>query len=233
MRLHRFFVEEELQKGKEFATEDRELIHQWKDVFRLRTGEGVILLDNSGSEFHGEITLLSKDRATVSVDEKTEGIDGAHLYQQAYLFAALIKKDNFEWILEKGTELGVTSFIPIVSARSEKKNLNIERAKKIIKEASEQSGRMTLPILEEVTDLKKVLENKEIKFVVFHLEGDEFRKENFKIDEKIGILIGPEGGWTDEEINLFKENKIPIVKLGAQTLRAETAAIVSAAMLLL
>ncbi len=234
MRLHRFFVEEKLENKKEFVTDNPELIHQWKNVFRLRSGEKVILLDNSGYEFYGTIELTSKERTVVIIDEvKENNLIKNKPSLEVYLYVALIKKDNFEWILEKGTEIGVTGFVPIVSERSEKKNLNHERAFKIIREASEQSGRGILPTLGEVVSLEDLLLKEDVHFVVFHLEGKPFVKKDFINDKRLGVLIGPEGGWTDQEIALFKEKNIPIVRLGNQTLRAETAAITVSSLLLL
>ena len=233
MRLHNFFVEEKLNNKKEFETNNVELIHQWKNVFRLKVGDKVILLDNSGFEFYGTISLLSKNKTIVLINEIKENTKPKNLKNyEVYLYVSLIKKNNFELILEKGTELGVTRFIPIISDRSEKKDFNKERAQKIIKEASEQSGRGFLPTLMEVVDLKNALRD-DVRFIVFHLVGDKFEKNNFKVDEKIGILIGPEGGWKDEEINFFKKNKIPVVSLGSQILRSETAAISVSSLLLL
>ena len=234
MRLHRFFVEEELGGKKEFTTEDRELIHQWKDVFRLRAGEKVILLDNSGYEFYGTLELVSKDRAVVRIDEARENETRKNSEKpEVHLYAAIIKKDNFEWILEKGTELGVNRFVPIVASRSEKKNINVERAQKIIKEASEQSGRTRLPTLGEVSSLENALLEKNVKCIAFHLSGEKFDSQKFSNEKMLGVLIGPEGGWTDEEILMFKNKNIPVVSVGQTTLRAETAAIAISALLLL
>ncbi|MEK9184708.1 MAG: RsmE family RNA methyltransferase [Patescibacteria group bacterium] len=233
MRLHNFFVEEKLNNKKEFETNNVELIHQWKNVFRLKVGDRVILLDNSGFEFYGTISLLSKNRTIVLINGMKENIKPKNLKNyEVHFYVSLIKKNNFELILEKGTELGVTRFVPIISDRSEKKDFNKERAEKIIKEASEQSGRGFLPTLMEVVDLKNMLRD-DLQFIAFHLVGEKFKKNNFKEGEKIGVLIGPEGGWTDGEINFFKKNNIPVVFLGPQVLRSETAAISVSSLLLL
>jgi 16S rRNA (uracil1498-N3)-methyltransferase len=231
MRLHRFFIEEHLRNKKDITLYDDGIIHQWKDVFRLRPGNQIILLDNSGFEYIAEIVLLAKGKAEVKIIDSAAATNVPQ--KELWLFAALIKKDNYEWILEKGTELGVSHFVPIVSDRSEKKDLNIERAEKIIKEASEQSGRGTLPMLHGVIDFEKVFsEYKDIPLIAFHLEGEKFdRPKNYFQNNKLGILIGPEGGWSDKELNMFKGNNIPVLTLGPQVLKAETAAIVISALL--
>jgi 16S rRNA (uracil1498-N3)-methyltransferase len=240
MRLHRFFITEQLKNRDRVTILDRDVLHQWKNVFRLKAGDRVILLDNSGSEYVAEFELLSKEKAELAHLEVQPPRNGPQ--KEVWLFAALIKKDNFEWILEKGTELGVSHFVPIISQRSEKKNLNVERAQKILKEASEQSGRTIMPELHEIVELKELLTEsmrtqlgiENLDLVAFHTDGITFTDENEIISmNRIGVLIGPEGGWTDRELELFKHSDIPVYCLGTQVLRAETAAIAISSLLLL
>ena len=149
------------------------------------------------------------------------------------LFCSLVKKDNFEWVLEKGTELGVSGFVPILSERSEKKNLNMERGKRIIREASEQSGRGVMPNLYGVHDLSRALETFDMDFVAFDPTGKPFDKDDIMKGGRIGILIGPEGGWSGSELELFRQKDISVYSLGTQVLRAETAAVSISSLLLL
>jgi 16S rRNA (uracil1498-N3)-methyltransferase len=234
MRLHRFFIQEQLTNVHEFATTDRDLIHQLKDVFRLTAGEKIILLDNSGYEFYCSLTLVSKDRVTMHIDEVKENNKPRNMKPyEVVLYQAIIKKDLFEWILEKATEIGVNRFVPILASRSEKKDINTERAEKIIREASEQSGRGLLPTLSPISILADVLKEPDIFFVAFHLEGEKYNSEMVTDKKRVGVLIGPEGGWTPEELDLMRKHKVAIVSLGSQTLRAETAAIAVSSLLLL
>lgn len=241
MRLHRFFIEDHLRNKKDLTLYDKELIHQLKDVFRFRTGDKIILLDNSGFEYLSEIVVLAKGKLEIKIIQQDANLNSPK--REVWLFVSLIKKDKFEWILEKGTELGVSHFVPILSERSEKKDLHRERAEKIIKEASEQSGRGTLPVLHELIQLKEIFSNQE-KFpplITFHPGGEKFdvMKTNSPsntlgtIKTPVGVLIGPEGGWSEKEILLLKEKNIPICSLGSQVLRAETAAIAVSSLLLL
>ncbi len=144
---------------------ERNLINQWRNVFRFKPGDKIILFDNSGFEFLGEIALLSKEKAAVSIISFEKNLIVPK--KEIYLFCSLIKKDKFEWVLEKGTELGISHFIPIISERSEKKNLNIVRAKKIITEAVEQSGRVFIPHLYDIVSLKDVFKTYPISYVIF------------------------------------------------------------------
>ncbi|MFA6338546.1 MAG: RsmE family RNA methyltransferase [Candidatus Paceibacterota bacterium] len=232
MRLHKFFITQKLNEnvGKEIFITDSELIHQWQKVFRFSSGERIILLDNSGFEYLSEITLLTKKEAKVSIIESKENKNIPS--KKLWVIQSLIKKDNFEWVIEKCTEVGVSDFVPLISDRSEKKDINMERARKIIKEASEQSGRGFMPELHEIIKIDDIVKYK-IPIVAFHLEGEQFKKEDFEGNQEMIILIGPEGGWTEREIELFKNNNVKIVCLGNCVLRAETAAIVSSALLLL
>jgi 16S rRNA (uracil1498-N3)-methyltransferase len=105
----------------------------------------------------------------------------------------------------------------------------MDRAKRIIKEASEQCGRGDVPVLEEITNLESIISNSE-KIVTFDITGELISNLKLEIDN-YSILIGPEGGWSEKELSLFKEKNIPIYSLGGLTLRAETAAITAGALL--
>lgn len=229
MRLHRFFIEQKIGEEKNVVIRDIELFHQLKNVFRYNVGSQVILLDNSGFEFGSIILSFAKGELKFEIFKKTQGLVPK---RNIHLFQSLIKKDNFEWVLEKGTELGVSNFTPLLSERSEKKGLNMERGRKIIKEASEQSGRGELPELHELRKLPELLENPPENAVVFDSSGSPFSTFNFTLST-FNLLIGPEGGWGDKELQMFREKSIPIYSLGKQTLRAETAAIVVSTMVLL
>lgn len=257
MRLHRFFigqsangVEQKIPSSGEVTISDVELAHQLRRVFRFISGDKVILFDGSGYDFICEITSFEKESVKFVVQEKIQNKNVPQC--EVFLFASLIKNSNYELVLEKCTELGVSHFVPIISERSEKKKLNYDRARKIIKEASEQSGRGTLPKIYDTILLLEVFEQYKVPFFVFHGSGENFRQSNDKFqispetfaeakvkgqanvkENKIGILIGPEGGWSENEIKFFKEKNIPIYSLGNQILRAETASIVASAFLLL
>ncbi len=223
MRLHRFFIAPNLIKGSTITILEDSLIHQFKHVFRFEKGDKVIILDNSGVEYLCSFTLVAKDKVELDIEEKKVSANVPD--KETWLYAALVKKDNFEWIIEKATELGVSHIVPVLSERSEKKDLNYERAQKILTEASEQSGRGTLPTLHQVVSLSEAIDSLTVPALVFHTEGEVFEKNNHSSTQ--AVFVGPEGGWSDKEIELFKEKNVPINSLGKQVLRAETAAIVA------
>ncbi len=222
MRTHRFFSQEKLGGTTSTLITCGPLVNQLKNVFRLTKGDEIILFDNSGYDFRAVIGDYEKDSVSLTIIEKNENT--VLPTRETYLFASLVKKDTFEWIAQKATELGVSHIIPIVSSRSEKKDLNIERIQKIIIEAAEQSGRGTLPILYEITELDSALTNyAHVKSIAWHTQAVKFVSQD--LEGAIGAYIGPEGGWSQEELELFKKHGVHTRSLGPQVLRSETAVI--------
>jgi 16S rRNA (uracil1498-N3)-methyltransferase len=230
MRLHRFFITDKVKDKKEIYVENEELLHQLRNVFRFAPGSKVIINDDSGFDHFCTITGFTGVGVTFDVNESRENNNVPR--REVYLFASIVKKDTFEWVLEKGTELGVSRIIPVLADRSEKKSINFERAKKIVHEAAEQSGRATLPRLYELMPLDDALAQYDMPSLMWHPEGQKYTREDFG-DGILCVYIGPEGGWTEREIGLFNAKKIPILSLGAPILRAETASIAILSLLLL
>lgn len=230
MRLHRFFIEQRISESAKITIADKNLIHQWIKVFRLKEGDRVIIFDGSRFDYVSEFVSMDKNNAILRIVEKNENENIPK--KEIHLFQSIIKKDKFEWVLEKGTELGVSHFHPIISERSEKKNINFDRAEKIIKEASEQSGKGSLPQISELTDLESALNNDFVS-ITFHPTGDKFDKNDFEKEKILGIFIGPEGGWSNKDLEIFKKRGVKILSLGSQFLKAETAAVAVSSLLLL
>ncbi|MFA5841490.1 MAG: RsmE family RNA methyltransferase [Candidatus Paceibacterota bacterium] len=230
MRLHRFYIKEKIGDKEKIIVQDERIVHQWRNVFRMVVGEKVVLFDGSGSDYISEITSLGKNEAEVSITERKKGIIPD---REVWLFFSLIKKDNVELVLQKCTEVGAAHFVPMISERSEKKGLNVERAEKILIEASEQCGRSDVPELREITSLSDAVKKykDELKLVAFDYSGLSYFPK--PVHHPLGLFVGPEGGFTENEIALFKENKIPVYSLGSLTLRAETAAITASALSLI
>lgn len=221
MRLNRFFCEVTLDQ-KSTLISHASLVNQLKNVFRLVKGDKIILFDGSGFDYVVVIDGYEKDSVSFSVIEVKQNI--VVTQHETYLFASIVKKDNFEWISQKATELGVSHIVPIISERSEKKNLNMDRLKKIIIEASEQSGRGTIPEISEIIDLEDALKKySHIKSIAWDIIAQKFVSQD--VDEAVGAYIGPEGGWSTKELELFEKHNIKTRSLGPQVLRAETAVI--------
>src|SRR3989344_3031214 len=116
MRLHRFFIDKRIE-GREITVTEERLINQWKNVFRYKIGDRVLIFDGNGKEFLGEILGIMNHEVRIMVLETKEG---KMPEKRIILCQSLIKKDNMEWVVEKATELGVSKIIPILSERSEK-----------------------------------------------------------------------------------------------------------------
>jgi 16S rRNA (uracil1498-N3)-methyltransferase len=233
MRLHRFWSRTPIT-GDSVDISDSELIHQWKSVFRYNVGSQVILFDGDGHDYVCLISSLRTQGATLAVIQKMKGGEKAKI--NVWLCLALIKKDNFELAVQKATEIGVNHVVPVLCERSEKKNLNMERLEKIAIEASEQSGRGDVPKIHDVVKLSELLKKDLLpnRAIYFDLNGISLKEAVKDSDTKdIAVFVGPEGGWSEAEVAEFKKYNIQAVTLGSQVLRAETAAIAIASLLLL
>ncbi len=222
MKIHRFFLHDKIGSNESITITSESMINQFKNVFRFTKGDQVILFDNSGYDFTFSINDYGKDSVSLTRVDSHENI--VLPLRETFLFASLVKKDNFEWIAQKATEIGVSHIIPIISERSEKKDLNIDRIQKIIIEAAEQSGRGTLPILYEITDLNSAILNYgHVKSIAWDPQAPKFVSQD--LVGSIGAYVGPEGGWSPQELSLFKEHGIHTRSLGPQILKSETAVI--------
>lgn len=222
MRLHRFYLQQSL--GEDFELVDKELVFQIKNVLRKKEGDSVTIFSGSGYDFLYEIEKFGEKNIKLSFKEKKESILPK---KNITLYLSIIKKDNFELVLQKAVELGVKKVVGIISSRSEKKDLNMERLEKIKKEALEQSGRGDDVVISPIISLEEALNGLDSNDVniSFSLNGESlgsFKSEN----KNINLFVGPEGGWTEEEEKMFKEKGVKGIALTETTLRAETASIV-------
>lgn len=225
MRLHRFFIEETVGSRTELVLKSPAVAHQAKRVFRLRTGDSLVVFDGSGSDYECRIAGLTDETLTLDVVSASRSRFMAP--RTLYLCAAVVKKDTFEWIAEKATELGVTDIVPIMADRSEKKALNHERLLKITREAAEQSGRGQVPTVHAISSLRENVDKFQdaaISMIAFHTDAQK-KPIQTSSNEPLAVFIGPEGGWSVDEIALFHRLGVPVVSLGDQVLRAETAVI--------
>ncbi|MEN9649190.1 MAG: hypothetical protein RL094_157 [Candidatus Parcubacteria bacterium] len=236
MRLHRFFVAEGCIDGQNCVVKDAKLLNQWRNVFRYTTGSRVLLFDGTGAEYLALIASINPDRSELQILEKEmratekQGAKGdGSSGQKIYLFLSILKNNNFDLVLQKAAEIGVDVIVPIVSDRVIKKGVNMERSKRILIEASEQSGHVSVPELEEPQNLKDALENFDGKLIVCQSGATPWNKKLISGSKDVSFVIGPEGGWSPNETMLFEKlvenKKCQMVSLGNQTLRAETAAI--------
>ena len=225
MKTHRFIGEFNLNQNKISIT-DPDVVNQIRQVLHLKIGERIVLGDGYGEEAIAEITGFGKDSVELSILEKYK--NQTEPKTKVVLYCSVLKKENFEWVVQKATETGATEIIPVISERTIKLNLNLERLQKIAREATEQSGRGVMPKIGETLNFKEAIEKakKENPVNVFFDSSGKTLNE-IKLGKKIGLFIGPEGGWSENEKKLAEENGLEILSLSLLTLRAETAAIIA------
>jgi len=187
----------------------------------MRVGEEMVLFDGKGTE---RLYKIDEIEASAFHLQHVTDIEPKYPKRKVILAFSLLKKDKNDWVLQKATELGVTHFLPMVSERTEKSGFDIDRAHKIIVEAAEQCGRHSIPLVNEPQSLASVVGeySNNLSICVADMAGETFADDGA---EEVLVLVGPEGGWSDKERDLFAEKNLPHIALGDFTLRAETACI--------
>lgn len=221
-RLHRFYTGTELALTHDFWLHDLRLINQWRRVLRFQPDQEVILFDGQSEDRLYKIVELTETEAHLKlVTELKRQVPK----KEIYLLWALLKKDKNDWVLQKCTELGVSHFVPLLADRSEKTGFNIERAEKIVIEAAEQCGRSDIPTIREPMRVSTAIDEFNTRVHLMTCEQGTESELALPTDKPSAVLIGPEGGWSDTEKQLFKDGQLIHLDLHDFTLRAETAAV--------
>ena len=196
-------------------------------VLRKKIGDEISVIDGKGYLYMARITSLEKNSSQVEIIKK-EKKEKSHNYYLHIAIAPTKNINRFEWFLEKATEIGIDEITPIICQRSERKKININRCKRILISSIKQSLKYHLPKLNEPIDFNDFIKEK--------LEGDKFiahclNKDKIKLDKSIKnrctVLIGPEGDFTENEINYALEKSFKATTLGNSRLRTETAGIIA------
>lgn len=220
MRVDRFYVGNQIELKHNFWLHDERLLNQWNKVLRFREGRDVVLFNDTHERLY-KIAEIKKDEAHLL---HVTDFERKLPHKNIYLFWSLLKKDKNDWVLQKCTELGVSHFVPLIADRSEKTGFNSERAEKIVIEAAEQCGRSDIPNVREPMLVETALREFHDRLVLFICEQDSEQPLG-EHDDSVGMFIGPEGGWSDREKDLFKQQDVRHLNLHDFTLRAETAAV--------
>ncbi len=215
--------------------------HHLSRVARVKPEEKVWLFDEQGTNYLAKVEEIRKDMTRMSI---LQTLDKNKPKIKITLAQALLKSKKMDLIIQKSTELAVTNIIPVITARTivkveEKIQKKIERWKKIALEAVKQSQKSFLPSISSPMPVEKLVEGrgeekklllsenkgKYLRDILIESSGSELKMP--KPPSSVLILVGPEGGWTDEEERFMLNNGYEAVSLGKQTLRAETAALYS------
>ncbi|MDZ5470933.1 16S rRNA (uracil(1498)-N(3))-methyltransferase (plasmid) [Bacillus sp. 31A1R] len=232
--MQRYFVDEAVDNHFYISGDDR---HHIVKVMRLKVDDQIICANSSGNSAICVIEEITDENVVAKVVKWEEG--SVELPVKVTIVSGLPKGDKLEWVIQKGTELGASRFIPFTAARSvvkwdEKKAAKkVERWEKIAKEAAEQSHRRELPEVWSPVNLKKLIElsksydNRLIAFEEDAKTGESsvLAKTLAKVEKGQSLLFvfGPEGGLTEEEVALMRESGFETCGLGPRILRTETA----------
>ena len=218
---HRFFVPEAIEAGANVTLPDEERHHA--RVLRVRDGEEVEVFDSLGRNYIGRF-----EGSGISVLRETDNREPA---TAIHLAMSIIQLDKFELVLQKATELGVQSFVPLITDRMEVRIERVrgkeERWRKIVLEAVKQSGRSKIPPIEPLIKFDEAIARGGMR-VVFDADA---RPSTTDSRQPITAFIGPEGSFTERELELARASKATFERLGPRRLRAETAALAAVTLL--
>ena len=218
----------------DIATVDGSDLNYLKNVMRLKIGDEISVLDNKSREFSSKV--ISIDKNAIKARFLAEKQPKSELKIQVTIAQGLPKNPKMDIIIQKATELGAARMIPLLTERSviklrDKKEIQkVERWQKIAKEAAEQSGRSVIPVVDEIRnfrDIFTICDNFDRCVMLWEMEKEMTLKTFFRENKKIKsllILIGPEGGFSQEESSLAKKHGFATVSIGNRILRTETAA---------
>ena len=212
--------------GNKFYLDKDESNHASR-ILRLKEKDEICLLDGVGVGYHAVINSID-NKVSGTIIKTYQGL-GENDYTIT-LAPALIKRDRFELLLEKATELGVTDIQPLSLERSVKKTLNLERCQKIITSSAKQCRRSQFPILYKPLNMKSLLKKTNGLFISAVMGAKE-PLSTLELFNNITIIIGPEGDFTKNEIEQMKNANVLFYHLGERRLRAETAALNSLSIL--
>jgi 16S rRNA (uracil1498-N3)-methyltransferase len=245
--MHRFFVAPEVLDRQPIVL-GGEQAHQIRQVLRIRPGEGATLLDNRGWAY--EASLVSYDGSDARFEVIRRWVATGEPRTNITLYQAVLKGERFGWALQKGTEVGVIRFVPMICERNVVADMRAvaqkrARWERIIQEAAEQSGRARLPVLAPAQTFESIVRTGSLpqtttgslRLILWEDERAATLRQilarcNFEGGARIEVLVGPEGGFTIAEASLAERAGAQRVTLGPRILRAETAGLVAAASIL-
>lgn len=223
--FRRVFINTHISLGQFLITDTRK-IHHLLNILRVKRGDKLCLFNESDGEWLAEIMSIKGKTITCDVQKKIRELEEESGIKIAF---APIKQDRLRFLIEKATEIGVDAFIPVTTNRSIVRDVNIHKTHSYITNAVEQSERITVPEITKAYDLKKFLKDYSKDTIIFCNECEQSRHiSQIGQKNKYIILVGPEGGFTEEERNLLtSKTNVISVRLIKNILRSETAAIVA------
>ena len=240
LKMHRFFIPPQWIDHDRVVIKGKQVL-QLRNVLRMTKGDRILVLDNSGWQYEVELKSVERERVEGVVREKSLSL--AEPCIKIVLYQALLKGEKFEFVLQKDTELGIASFVPMVCERcvvgvKDASDRKLNRWRRIIAEAGEQSRRGKLPLLEPVQSFESACQLVQ-GFSLLAWEGEKalglraaLAGQGAKEISSVNLFIGPEGGFSPAEVEFAHGCGVVPITLGRRVLRAETAGLVAATAIL-
>ena len=236
MSRRRFFAQPSaFNFGKRIVTLTEDEARHLREVLRLKAGDEVQVFDGTGREFQAVVSQARREFAELELRDEIEPPKPESPLQLT-LAVALLKGEKFDLVVQKGTELGVNKFIPLVTRYADIRLRDesdaakrVTRWQRIALEAAKQCGRSVVPEVTKPAQFAAAIDEND-QCLMFSERGGEALNTDIKGDN-LTAIIGSEGGWSDEELGQARAAGVPIVTLGGRILRAETAAIATAVLL--
>ena len=217
----RLFIDKPFAPDKAI-TLDEKIFHYVVHVMRCQHKDTLLCFNGKDGEWMAELQLTHKKSAQLVLLRTTRAQE---VLPYCALCPALIKKDNFDFVLQKATELGVTDIYPIISEHTAHAHFNQEHAELIVREAAEQCERLTLPAIHAPLKLSLILNQLPKDCLCYCLAERTQNSNSLPANGKLAFFIGPEGGWSTSEIQFFEKNHFNFLHFDVGILRAETASI--------
>ena len=202
---------------------DKSQSHYLTKVMRIKIDE-IFSLFNSSGEWEAKILSISKNIVEFNITEQLRQKEST---KELWLAFSPIKSNYFNFMIQKATELGVTKFLPIIFDRSIVRKINKERLEKVIIEATEQSNRINVPVIENIQSLKDLLDNKKMDLIFTDLNSHNKKLDLKKLtSNSTCVIIGPEGDFSEKEREeILNFDGVQPIKINQNILRSETAVI--------
>ena len=226
MRVNRVYTSQPLAEQQLVELEPG-AAHHLATVLRSRSGDPVVLFNGDGREYNGVLVDVERRRVSARIDGSVPGRDSQRLAIE--LGIGLSRGDRFDWVVQKATELGVTVIQPLVTERCEvrldarREERKLAHWQQVLVAASEQSGRSRLPEFRTPVDLRSWTSHVDAERKLLLDPTGEALKTGASTPNRLALLIGPEGGFSDEERARAREDGFEPVRLGTRILRTETA----------